>query len=176
MRTEENSTITSKLFRQDIRNKDFNQAFEKIFGIKIATLLSGYAYDELDELPVEIENKGIMVGFIAETIKVPAQIAYIDIAIYNYPQHIAYLAKQIPVNTTFKKPEDIETHLMPFTNGRIYYSLFNLQQMDRIIFQYEDLRYELSLNNDGILSRIRVCIAENESTINMRTYYLFDNE
>lgn len=175
MRTEENSTITSKLFRQDLRNKDFNQAFEKIFGIKMEDLLSGYAYDELDEIPVEMEDRGIMIGFIAETIKVPAQIAYIDIAIYNYPQHIAYLTKQIPVNTSFKKPADIETHLMPFTSCRIYYSLLNLKQMDRIIFQYEDLRYELSLNEEGVLSRIRVCIAENESNINMKTYYLFDN-
>ena len=175
MRMGENGNITSKLFRQEIRNEDVNQAFEKIFGITIEDLLSGYAYDELDEWPVEIENKGIMIGFIAETIKVPAQIAYIDVDVYNHPQHIVYLVKQIPVNTPFKKPADIETHLMPLKNCRIYYSLFNLQQMERIIFQYEDLRYELSLNKEGVLSRIRVCIAENESSINMKTYYLFDN-
>lgn len=171
----ESNKITSQLFRKDISNKDFNQAFEKVFGIKIEDLLSEYAYDELDEFPVEMENRGIMIGFIAETIKAPAQIAYIDMNVYHHPQHMDYLAKKIPVNTAFKKSADIDGYLTPFTHCRIYHSLDNLQQLDRIIFQQEDLRYELSLNGEAVISRIRVCFAEHESNINMRTYYLFDN-
>jgi hypothetical protein len=171
----EGNKITSQLFREDIRNKDFNHAFEKVFGIKMQDFLSAYEYDVLDEFPVEMENRGIMIGFIAETIKAPAQIAYIDMDVYHHPQHMDYLAKKIPVDIAFKKTADIDAYLTPFTNCRIYHSLDNLQQMDRIILQYEDLRYELSLNEGTLISRIRVCFAEHESNINMRTYYLFDN-
>ncbi|SHF13209.1 hypothetical protein [Pedobacter caeni] len=175
MRTIEGNKIASKLFREDIRSKDFNKEFERIFEIKIEDFLSDYEYDEIDEFPIEIENRGIMIGFIAKTIKVPPQIAYIDLDVYNHPQHIGYLAKKIPVPSAFKKSADIDKHLTPFDNLRLYYSLYNPEQIDRIIFHYENLRYELSLTGDHVVSRIRVCLAENESTINMSTYYLFDN-
>lgn len=175
MSTMESNKIASNLFQENIRNKDFKKNFEKIFEIKIEDFLSEYEYDEIDEFPIEIENRGIMIGFIAETIKVPPQIAYIDIDVFNYPQNIGYLAKKIPVQPAIKNPADIQEHLTPFDNLRIYYSLYNQEQIDRIIFQYEDLRYELSLTKDSVITRIRVCMAEIESNINMSTYYLFDN-
>lgn len=166
--------ITSTLFRVDIKRYDFGVEFEKIFHISISDFLSDYEYDEIDEFPVEIEDKGIMVGFIAETDKIPAQIAYIDLDISNYPQHMESLVKQIPIDADYTKTEDIESYLTPCNHLRIYYSLFDQKQVDRIIFQCEDLRYELSLTKDGSISRIRVCFAELESNINMSTYYLFD--
>jgi len=175
MSTMESNKIASNLFQEDIRNKDFKKNFEKIFEIKIEDFLSDYEYDEIDEFPIEIENRGIMIGFIAQTIKVPPQIAYIDLDVYNHPPNTGYLAKKIPVPSAIKNPADIQEYLTPFNHLRIYYSLYNAEQIDRIIFQYEDLRYELSLTGDQVISRIRVCLPENESTINMSTYYLFDN-
>ncbi|MDA3613827.1 hypothetical protein [Polluticaenibacter yanchengensis] len=175
MKTIERNKITSKLFRKNIRDKDFNKEFEKIFEIKIKDFLSEYEYDEIDEFPIEIESRGIMIGFSAETIKMPAQIEYIDLEVRHYPQNIAYLSKEIPLNFNIKNSEDFARHLTPFNNLKIYYSLYNQKQLDRTVFQYEDLRYELSLTVDGVISRIRVCFAEDESNINMRTYYLFDN-
>lgn len=175
MRTEEHNKITSELFRKDIRTKDFNKGFEKIFKIKVEDFLSDYEYDEIDEFPIEMEGRGIMIGFAAETIKMPPQVEYVDIDVYKYPLNIDYLVKKIPTLSPYKKSEDIEEHLAPFENLRIYYSLDDLKQLDRVIFEYEGLRYELSVNRDAVISRIRVCFAENESSINMRTYYLFDN-
>lgn len=171
----ERNKIASNLFGADIRNKGFKKDFEKIFEIKIEDFLSEYEYDEIDEFPIEIESKGIMIGFIAQTIKVSPQISYIDLDVFNYQQNTHYLPKIIPVQSAIKNPADIQEHLTPFNNLRIYYSLYNQEQIDRIIFQYEDLRYELSLTKDSVITRIRVCIAEIESTINMSTYYLFDN-
>lgn len=175
MSTIESNNLVSTLFQQDIRNKDFSGEFEKIFEIKMADFLSDYEYDEIDEFPIEIEKRGIMIGFIAKTTKVPPQIAYIDLDVFNYPQNTGYLAKKIPAQSAIKNPDDIQAHLTPFNHLRIYYSLNNPEHIDRIIFQYEDFRYELSLNKDSVISRIRVCLAENESTINMSTYYLFDD-
>lgn len=171
----ESNKIASNLFQEDIRNKDFKKEFEKIFEIKIEDFLSDYEYDEIDEFPIEIESRGIMIGFIAQTIKVPAQIAYIDLDVFNNPQNIGYLAKKIPVQSAIKNPADIQAHLTPFKNLRIYYSLFNQEQIDRIIFRFEDLRYELSLTKDSVITRVRIYIAEIESNINMSTYYLFEN-
>ncbi|QIH33141.1 hypothetical protein [Sphingobacterium sp. DR205] len=173
MSTIESNKIASNLFQEDIRSKDFKKYFEKIFEIKIEDFLSDY--DEIDEFPVEIEDKGIMIGFIAQTTKVPPQISYIDLDVVNYPINTGYLAKEVPVQSLIKNPTDIQAHLIPFQNLRIYYSLYNQDQIDRIIFQYQDLRYELSLTKDSVITRIRVCIAEIESNINMSTYYLFDN-
>ena len=69
MSTIENIKITSELFLNDIRKKSINGYFEKIFNIKISTMLDDYDdYDEIDEVPIKIENRGIMIGFIAETI------------------------------------------------------------------------------------------------------------
>lgn len=170
----EGKKISLNLFRKDLRSKDFNEEFEKVFEIKIEDFLSEYEYDEIDEFPIEIENRGIMIGFIAETVKVSPQIACIDLDVHNCPRNIDYLAKKIPIHSAFKNSGDIDEHLTPFNNLRVYYSLFNSEQIDRIIFQHEDLRYELSLTADHVISRIRICIAENESNINMSTYYLFD--
>lgn len=175
MRTTGDNQITSKLFRTDIRNIDFNKEFEKVFQIKISDFLSEYEYDEIDEFPIEMEDSGIMIGFIAETNKTPAQIAYIDLDVHNYPQHTDSLVKQIHLDADFGKSAYIEKHLAPFANLRIYYSLYDQNKVDRIIFQFEDLRYELSLNKEIVVCRIRICFAENESNINMKTYYLFDN-
>lgn len=175
MSTIESNKIVPTLFQKDIRNEDFSKEFEKIFKIIIADFLSDYEYDEIDEFPIEIEKKGIMIGFIAETTKVPPQIAYIDLNVLKYPQNTGCLAKQIPVQSTVKNPADIQAHLTPFNQLRTYYSLDNPEHIDRIIFQYEDLRYELSLNKDSVISRIRVCLAEIESNINMSAYYLFDD-
>ncbi|AZA79579.1 hypothetical protein EG347_19815 [Chryseobacterium sp. G0186] len=172
----EDRPITSKLFGKDIRSKDFIKEFEKIFEIEIEDFLSDYEYDEIDEFPIEMENRGIMIGFCAETTKVPSQIEYIDLEVYNHPRNIGYSAKKIPVHADFKNSEDVEVHLTPFNNIRIYYSLYDGKKIDWIIFQHEDLRYELALNKDALIARIRVCLAENESTVNMRTYYLFDSE
>ncbi|OJV55351.1 MAG: hypothetical protein BGO31_20695 [Bacteroidetes bacterium 43-16] len=167
--------ITSGLFRKDLRDKDFRNEFKRIFQIKIEDVLSEYEYNEIDEFPIEIENRGIMIGFGAETVKVPAQVEYIDLDVYNHSQNIGYLVKTIPIDADFEKPEDIEEYLAPFRELRIYYSLYNLKQVDRVIFHYEDLRYELSVNSDCRITRVRICLAENETNINMRTYYLFDN-
>ncbi|OJV54688.1 MAG: hypothetical protein BGO31_06885 [Bacteroidetes bacterium 43-16] len=170
----EGKLITSQLFGKDIRSKDFNKEFEKIFELEIEDFLSEYEYDEIDEFPVEIENRGIMIGFSAETIKASPQIEYIDLEVYKNPQNIDFLAKKIPVHADFKTSEEVEANLTPFNNLRIYYSLYDKQKIDMVIFQHEDLRYELALNEDAVIARIRVCFAEYESTINMRTYYLFD--
>lgn len=175
MSTLESKTIASQLFGKDIKNKDFNKEFKKIFEIEIEDFLSDYEYDEIDEFPIEIDNRGIMIGFSAETVKAPPQIEYIDLEIYNNPQNIGYLAKKIPVNIDLRKSEDIEAYLTPFSNLRIYYSLYDKDKIDMIIIQQDDLRYELALNEDAVITRIRVCFAELESSINMRTYYLFDN-
>lgn len=174
MRTIENNKITSKLFREDIRNKKNIKNFERIFEIKIADFLSEYDYDEIDEFPIEIKNRGIMIGFMAATIKVPPQIEYIDFDICNYPENISFLNKSIPLNSDFSESKKIEKHLIPCSNLRIYYSLYNIKQVDRIIFQDENIRYELLINEDVAISRIRICFNENESNINMRTYYPFE--
>ncbi|SUJ02495.1 Uncharacterised protein [Sphingobacterium spiritivorum] len=175
MRATGDNQITSKLFRTDIRRNDFIKEFEKVFQIKMDDFLSEYEYDEIDEFPVEMEDSGIMIGFIAETNKTPAQIAYIDLDVHNYPQHTDSLVKQIPLDSDFGKSAYIEQHLVPFTYLRIYYSLYDQNKVDRIIFQFEDLRYELSLNKETVICRVRICFSENESNINMSTYYLFDN-
>lgn len=174
MSTKGVNPITSTLFRADIKGNDFNKEFESVFQIKMREFLSEYEYDEIDEFPIEMEGRGIMIGFVAQTNKTPGQIAYIDLDVYNYPQHIALLVKQIQLDSNFKKPDYIETYLAPCLNLRIYYSLHEPRQVERIVFQYEDLRYELSSNKEAVICRIRVCLAEIESDINMNTYYLFD--
>ncbi|WP_164463951.1 hypothetical protein [Chryseobacterium sp. G0186] len=47
----EGKLITSQLFGEDIRSKDFNKEFEKIFELEIEDFLSEYEYDEI---PVKI--------------------------------------------------------------------------------------------------------------------------
>lgn len=169
----EDSRISSTLFCKDIRNKEFKKAFEKIFEMKIEDFLAGYEYDELDEFPVEMESRGIMIGFIAETNKTPPQIAYIDVDVHHYPQHIGCLVKTLPEDTSFVNSASLQEYLAPCENLRVYHFLYNREQTDRIIFQSEGLRYELSINEASAISRVRVCLAEIESDINMRTYYLF---
>lgn len=176
MKIKENSKITSELFCKDIRMKDLGEDFERIFGVKMTDLLSEYEYDEIDEFPIEIKNKGIMIGFMAETIKVPPQIEYIDLDIYNYPQNINYLANTISITIDSFKSKNIEEYLTSCTNLRIYYSLYNIKQIDRIVFLNENLRYELLINEYFAISRIRICFNDNESTVDMRTFYPFDNE
>lgn len=39
-------------------------------------------------------------------------------------------------------------------------------------YEYDEID---ELTKDSVMTRIRVCIAEIESNINMSTYYLFDN-
>jgi len=161
------------LFRNDIRNKEIMENFEKVFEIEITDLLSGYDYDEIDEFPIKIEGKGIMIGFIAETIKTPPQIEYIDLDIHNYSENMSYMNKIIPLGSEFLKAEKIVEYLTPYSNFRIYFSLYNLKQIEKIIFQHENLRYELLINEGIAISRVRICFNETESDINMRTYHPF---
>ncbi|PQL93821.1 hypothetical protein [Apibacter adventoris] len=172
----ENNKITSHLFCEDIRNENLKKIFENIFKFKITDLLSDYDYDEIDEFPFEIEKKGIMIGFIAETIKVQPQIEYIDLDTYNYPKNINYLIKRIPYKFDSLNIENISNCLTECSYLRIYYSLYNINQVNRIIFQYEDLRYELLINENLVVVRIRVYFYKIESSIDMRTYYPFSNE
>ncbi|GAB3022775.1 hypothetical protein GCM10027051_29480 [Niabella terrae] len=174
MKPVEKNKITSNLFRKNIRTDDFKLLFERIFEVDIEELLVGGEYDEIDEFPIELDSKGIMIGFSAETVKAKLQIEYIDLDVINHHHNFLRLLKEIPRNSNFLKLELIQENLTPCDNLRIYYSIYNLKKIDRVIFQHEDLRYELSINDDSVVSRIRVCIAEIESSINMRTYYLFD--
>lgn len=174
MKIIENKKITSVLFHKDIRNEEFAKDFEKLFKIEILDFLSDYEYDEIDEFPIEIMNKGIMIGFMAETIKVPPQIEYVDLDVYNYPENINYLEKIINIKSDFLGIEEIKRCLSPCSNLRIYYSIHNMKELDRIIFQDKGLRYELSITENIAISRIRICFGESESDMNMRTYYPFE--
>lgn len=166
--------ITASLFNRDIREDRFNNDFKDIFGIEIVELLEDYDYDEIDEFPFEIENRGIMIGFSAETIKVAPQIEYIDLEIIDHADNINYLTKTIPRKLDSSNQKSIEAYLVPFQYLKIYYSLYNISKVDRIIFHDGDLRYELSVNNNLQIYRIRVCFNEDISSINMRTYYPFE--
>lgn len=73
-----NNKIHAELFCTDIQNKNTERIFEKLF----EELLFDYdEYDEIDEEPIEIEDKGVMIGFLPETSKEPAHIEYIDLDI-----------------------------------------------------------------------------------------------
>lgn len=174
MKTIENNKIISKLFQEDIRNENLLKDFEKIFKVNIIDLLSDYDYDEIDEFPIEIENKGIMIGFMAETVKVPPQIEYIDFDIFRYPQNTKFLKKVVSLNTDFSKTENIKKEFSPCSNFRIFYNLHKPLEIDRIVFEYEDLRYELLINEENAIYRIRICFSENATNTNMRTHYPFN--
>ena len=77
-----NNKIHAELFCTDIQNKNTERIFEKLFETSIEELLSDYdEYDEIDEEPIEIEDKDVMIGFLPETSKEPAHIEYIDLDI-----------------------------------------------------------------------------------------------
>ena len=158
------------MFRTDIQDKTIEEIFEQLFDASIADILSDYdGYDEIDEAPIEIEDKGVMIGFLAETTKEPAQIEYIDLDTLNHPDSIEYLSVKLPNSL----PKQIDEFLLSYDNPRIYYSLYNTEKPEIIVFHCDNLRYELLLTDELAISRIRTCFSENESTVNMRTYYPF---
>lgn len=175
MSTIENIKITSELFLNDIRKKSINGYFEKIFNIKISTMLDDYDdYDEIDEVPIKIENRGIMIGFIAETIKTPPQIEYVDLDIRNHPENLQLLTNTDFINLDFSKLELVKKYLTKYHSCIIYFSLYNNRKIDKVIFQDKELRYELSIDDKYSIYRIRICCNEVKSTINMRRYYSFE--
>lgn len=168
-----NNKIQRELFCTDIQNKNTESIFEKLFETSIEELLSDYdEYDEIDEYPIEINDKGVMIGFLAETSKEPARIEYIDLDIESFPDNMDYLSVTLPVFFDAQ----IETALSSYENLRIYYSLYDIDKPEIIVFHHENLRYELLVTEKLSISRIRVCRSENESTIDMRTYYPFGEE
>lgn len=168
-----NNKIQRELFCTDIQNKNTESIFEKLFETSIEELLSDYdEYDEIDEDPIEINDKGVMIGFLAETSKEPARIEYIDLDIESFPDNMDYLSVTLPVSFDAQ----IETALSSYENLRIYYSLYDIDKPEIIVFHHENLRYELLVTEKLSISRIRVCRSENESTIDMRTYYPFGEE
>lgn len=165
-----NDKINSELFRTDIRDKNTARKFKQLFGISIEELLFDYdEYDEIDEEPIEIGDKGIMIGFLPETVKKPAQIEYVDLDIRNNPDNIELLSIMLPNSFDAQ----IEKTLSPYANLRIYYSLYDTEKPEIIVFHHENLRYELLLTDKLAINRIRVCLCENNSTVNMRTYHPF---
>lgn len=168
-----NNKIQRELFCTDLQNKNTESIFEKLFETSIEELLSDYdEYDEIDEDPIEINDKGVMIGFLAETSKEPARIEYIDLDIESFPDNMDYLSVTLPVFFDAQ----IETALSSYENLRIYYSLYDIDKPEIIVFHHENLRYELLVTEKLSISRIRVCRSENESTIDMRTYYPFGEE
>ena len=156
-----NNKIHAELFCTDIQNKNTERIFEKLFETSIEELLSDYdEYDEIDEEPIEIEDKDVMIGFLPETSKEPAHIEYIDLDIKSNPGNMEYLS----------------VTLSSYKNLRIFYSLYDTEKPEVIVFHHENLRYELLVTEKLSISRIRVCRSENESTVNMRTYYPFGEE
>lgn len=168
-----NNKIQRELFCTDLQNKNTESIFEKLFETSIEELLSDYdEYDEIDEYPIKINDKGVMIGFLAETSKEPARIEYIDLDIESFPDNMDYLSVTLPVFFDAQ----IETALSSYENLRIYYSLYDIDKPEIIVFHHENLRYELLVTEKLSISRIRVCRSENESTIDMRTYYPFGEE
>lgn len=168
-----NNKIQRELFCTDLQNKNTESIFEKLFETSIEELLSDYdEYDEIDEYTIEINDKGVMIGFLAETSKEPARIEYIDLDIESFPDNMDYLSVTLPVFFDAQ----IETALSSYENLRIYYSLYDIDKPEIIVFHHENLRYELLVTEKLSISRIRVCRSENESTIDMRTYYPFGEE
>lgn len=168
-----NNKIQRELFCTDLQNKNTESIFEKLFETSIEELLSDYdEYDEIDEYPIEINDKGVMIGFLAETSKEPARIEYIDLDIESFLDNMDYLSVTLPVFFDAQ----IETALSSYENLRIYYSLYDIDKPEIIVFHHENLRYELLVTEKLSISRIRVCRSENESTIDMRTYYPFGEE
>ena len=165
-----NNKIHAELFCTDIQNKNTEKIFEKLFETSIEELLSDY--DEIDEEPIEIEDKGVMIGFLPETSKEPAQIEYIDLDIKSNPGNMEYLSITLPASFDVQ----IEMALSSYSNLRIFYSLYDTEKPEVIVFHHENLRYELLVTEKLSISRIRVCRSENESTVNMRTYYPFGEE
>ena len=94
-----NNKIHAELFCTDIQNKNTERIFEKLFETSIEELLSDYdEYDEIDEEPIEIEDKCVMIGFLPETSKEPAQIEYIDLDIKSNPDNMEYLSVTLPAS------------------------------------------------------------------------------
>ena len=159
-----NNKIPTELFCTDIQNKNTERIFEKLFETSIEELLSDYdEYDEIDEEPI---------GFLPETSKEPAQIEYIDLDIKSNPDNMEYLSVTLPSSFDAQ----IETALSSCKNLRIFYSLYDTEKPEVIVFHHDNLRYELLVTEKLSISRIRVCRSENESTVNMRTYYPFGEE
>ena len=168
-----NNKIHTELFCTDIQNKNTERIFEKLFETSIEELLSDYdEYDEIDEEPIEIEDKCVMIGFLPETSKEPAQIEYIDLDIKSNPDNMEYLSVTLPASFDVQ----IEAALSSYKNLRIFYSLYDTEKPEVIVFHHDNLRYELLVTEKLSISRIRVCRSENESTVNMRTYYPFGEE
>lgn len=171
----EKRKITTDLLNKDIRDSNVKEEFEKIFDFKLEDFLSDYEYDEIDEYPIEVTNQGMLIGFIAETIKVPPQIEYVDIDVINYPTNSSFISKEIFIEKNFPKVIDIKKDFDPHVEVIAFYDLNNSDKISRIVLIENDLRYELIFNNTNKVIRVRVCKADNDnqSNINMRTYYPF---
>lgn len=169
---EARNTITPTLFCTDIDDKKTKTLFKSIFGISIEELLCDYEeYDEIDSEPIEIEGRGIMIGFLAETSKEPAQIEFIDLEIHNNYENLELLSIVLP--KVFDKQNDY--FVSNFENTRIFYSIHDMNIPEKVIFYHNGLRYELLLDNNLKISRIRTFMEKEDSIVNMRTYYSFEN-
>ncbi|WP_158978800.1 hypothetical protein [Cellulophaga sp. L1A9] len=165
--------ITSDLFLKDIRDNSFKKLINISLAINLDEVLADYELDEIDEYPIDIDDKGIMIGFGAETIKVPPRIEYIDLNIKNNPNSINYLEKKIDINQDFSNLNSIKKQLAPYSHIRVFYKISDLKTIKQIVFEYLNLRYELIITENNELLRIRLSKHENESDINMRPVYAF---
>ena len=167
---ETRNKITPALFCTDIDNRKTENLFKSVFDTSIEELLCDYdEYDEIDAEPIEIGTRGIMIGFLAETSKEPAQIEYIDLDILNHHDNLKFLLIDPPkvIDKT------VENFVSNFENPRIFYSIYDMNTLERVIFYHNGLRYEFLLNNNFEINRIRVLVEKDDSTVNMRTYYTF---
>lgn len=168
---ETRNKITPALFCTDIDDRKIENLFKSVFDTSIKELLCDYdEYDEIDAEPIEIEDRGIMIGFLAETSKEAAQIEYIDLDIFNHHKNLEFLSISLP-KVIDKTIEDFVSNL---ESPRIFYSIHDMDTPERVIFYHNGLRYELLLDCNLAISRIRVFVEKDDSTVNMRTYYPFE--
>ncbi|MEQ2808320.1 hypothetical protein [Phocaeicola vulgatus] len=168
---ETRNKITPVLFCTDIDDKKIENLFKSVFDTSIEELLYDYdEYDEIDAEPIEIGTRGIMIGFLAETSKEPAQIEYIDLDILNHHENLELLSIVLP-KVIDKTVEDFVSN---FENPKIFYSINDMDNPERVIFYHNGLRYELLLGSNLEICRIRVFVEKDDSTVNMRTYYSFE--
>ena len=102
-----------------------------------------------------------------------AHIEYIDLDIKSNPGNMEYLSVTLPTSFDVQ----IETALSSYKNLRIFYSLYDTEKPEVIVFHHDKFTGTNSLvtRKNFTISRIRVCRSENES-VNMRTYYPFGEE
>jgi len=166
--------IDPSLFLEDIRDHNFKKKFHKVLAIYLESLIGDYDFDEIDEEPFEVLEKGIMIGFGAKTIQLPPRIEYIDLNIKGNPETIQYIKEENLSVIDFNSQENITRNLQSFSKLRLYYCLDNLKKIDQITFVNLGLKYVFMLDCDCKLSRVRIVRDENNTDINMRTVYEFE--